>query len=88
MSDRKHKKHHPDGGADDQVGIGPTDIAGAEASELPDKGRGSVDTDFGKESRRNLPSHTGGIVGDGTDVGLEGEPDLADARQHGGRKKN
>ena len=86
MPDLKHKKHTPDGGATDQVGIGPTGIEGAEASELPDHGRGLPDTDPGKELARKLPGQTGGIVGDGTDGGLASEPDLADARDHGHRK--
>ena len=88
MAKRDQSIRCPDGGATDQVGIGPTDIDGAEASELPDKGRGPVETDFGKEARRKMPQRTGGIVGDGTDVGLDALPDIADARDHGGRKKN
>lgn len=88
MTDRKHTHEAPLGGATDQVGIGPTGIAGAEASELPDHGRGSVETDPGREFRRKLPEQTGGIIGDGLDVGLEGEPDLADIRRYGGRKRN
>jgi hypothetical protein len=86
MPNRKSKNHHPDGGATDQVGIGPTDIDGAEASELPDKGRGPVETNPGKELRRKTPAQTGGTVGG--DVGIEATPDVADARDHGGRKRN
>ena len=78
----------PDGGATDQVGIGPRDIDGAEASELPDHGRGTVDTDAAKVLGRKLPGQTGGVPGDGTDVGLAGTPEIADARDHGGRKHN
>jgi hypothetical protein len=78
----------PDGGATDQVGIGPQDIDGAAASELPDHGRGSVDSDAGKQAGRKLPRQTGGLGADGDDVGLAGTPDIADARDHGSRKRN
>ena len=67
---------------------GPTDIDGAEASELPDKGRGPVEQNMTKEALRRLPSKTGGIPGNGTDVGIRGEPDIAESDEHGGRKKN
>ena len=86
MTHNKKSDRRPDGGATDQVGIGPTDIDGAEASELPDHGRGSVDTNLGKQAARKLPGQTGGLGGDGDDVGLAGEPDIADAREHGNRK--
>ena len=75
------------GGATDQTGTGPTSIAGAEASELPDHGRGPVETNIGKEMGRKLPGQTGAVAS-GTDVGLAGTPDAADARDHGGRKHN
>ena len=78
----------PDGGTTDQVGEGPRDIDGAAASELPDHGRGTVDTDFGKQAARKLPSQTGGLAGDGEDVGITATPDIAEARRHGGRKHN
>ncbi|HWE03701.1 MAG TPA: hypothetical protein VG326_14950 [Tepidisphaeraceae bacterium] len=78
----------PDGGATDQVGEGPRDINGAEASELPDQGRGDVDSDFGKQAARKLPGQIGGLGGDGDDVGLAGESEISDARRHGGRKHN
>ena len=86
MPNRRSKIRRPEGGATDQVGVGPTDIEGAEASELPDKGRGPVETDRGKELRRKPPAQTGGVIGG--DVGIEATPDIADARDHGGRKKN
>jgi hypothetical protein len=73
----------PDGGATDQVGEGPRDIGGAAASELPDGGRGSVDTDFGKEAARKLPGQTGGLGSDTDDVGLAGTPEVSEARRHG-----
>jgi hypothetical protein len=67
--------------------VGPRSIEGVEASDLPDGGRGSVETVPGKELRRKLPQQTGAI-GDATDVGLRGEPDVADANDHGHRKHN
>lgn len=76
------------GGATDQVGEGTTSIAGAEASELPDHGRGPAETNMGKEAARKLPGQTGGLVGSGTDAGMASEPDAADARDHGHRGKN
>ena len=79
------------GGATDQRGMGPTSIAGAEASELPDHGRGGPETNIGKEMGRKLPGETGGLVGSGTEVGLAGDPDPSKARDHGpggGRGKN
>ncbi len=74
------------GGATDQVGEGPTSTAGAEASELPDHGRGGPETNIGKEMARKLPGDTGGVVGG--NVGLRGEPDVAKAADHGGRGHN
>ena len=74
------------GGATDQVGEGTTSIAGAEASELPDHGRGPAETNIGKEMGRKLPMDTGGTVGG--NVGIRGEPDVAKAADHGGRGKN
>ena len=67
--------------------VGPRSIDGVEASDLPDKGRGSVETNPGKELRRKLPQTTGAI-GTGDDVGIRAEPDVADAQDHGHRKKN
>lgn len=65
--------------------VGPRSIEGVEASDLPDKGRGTVNTNFGKEAARNVPHHTGETVGpDAThQTGLRGTPDLSDADQHG-----
>ncbi len=74
------------GGATDQVGEGTTSIAGAEASELPDHGRGPAETNIGKEMGRKLPQDTGGVVGG--DAGLRGEPEVAKAKDHGGRGHN
>ena len=65
--------------------VGPRSIEGVEVSDLPDKGRGDVYTDFGKEAARNVPHHTGETVGpDAThETGLRGTPELSDADQHG-----
>lgn len=70
---------------DDFARIGPLSIEGVEASDLPDKGRGPVETDPDHEAARNLPQNTGTISGE---VGIRGTPDIADAAQHGGRKGN
>jgi len=87
MARSKETIRRPTGGATDQVGEGPRDIQGAEASELPDQGRGGVETDFGKQAARKLPGQTGGLGGDTDDVGLAGEPEIADARDHGKQKR-
>jgi hypothetical protein len=65
--------------------VGPRSIEGVEASDLPDKGRGTVNTNFGKEAARNVPHHTGETVGPDAlhQTGLRGTPDLSDADQHG-----
>lgn len=88
MANQRQRTRRPVGGATDQVGEGPRDIDGLEASQLPDKGRGSVDTDRGKQLGRKPPGLTGGLGGDGDDVGLAGEPEVADIRDHGHRKHN
>lgn len=66
--------------------VGPLSIDGVEASDLPDKGRGDVFTNIGKEAARKLPQQTGDM-GDGQ-TGLRGDPDVAKAHNHGGRGKN
>lgn len=70
---------------DDFAKIGPTSIEGVEASDLPDKGRGDVFTDPNREAGRKLPNRTGQWGTDG-DTGLRGDPDVADAEEHGNRK--
>jgi hypothetical protein len=75
------------GAPHDYAKIGPRSIEGVEASDLPDKGKGSVETIPGKELGRKLPQTTGAI-GSGTDVGIRGEPDIADSEDHGHRKHN
>ena len=66
--------------------VGPLSIEGVEASDLPDKGRGDVFTNPSKESARKLPQQMGD-TGDGQ-VGIRGNPDIAQAAKSGGRKKN
>ena len=67
--------------------VGPRSIDGVEASDLPDEGRGPVETNPGKELRRKLPQTTGAIA-PGDDVGIRAEPDIADAEDHGHRRRN
>jgi hypothetical protein len=67
----------------DYAKVGPRSIEGIAPADLPDKGRGPVETNPGKELARKLPGQTGAIE-EGTDVGLRGEPDVADAAEHGG----
>jgi hypothetical protein len=43
--------------------VGPLSIEGVEVSDLPDKGRGDVFTNMGKEAARKLPQNTGGLIG-------------------------
>lgn len=83
MSQKSRNPNSPD--VDTGHAIGPTSINGAEASEFPDE-RGSVDTDPAHEAKRKLPQQTGGVL-EG-DVGMAAMPDSADARDHGGRKRN
>jgi hypothetical protein len=81
------EKHKDPGSPDVDTGhaTGPTSIQGLEASEFPDE-RGSVDTDPRRIAARKLPSETGeNATGD---VGERAARDVADADQHGGRKRN
>lgn len=64
--------------------VGPTSIEGVEASDLPDKGRGPLSTNIGKEAGRKLPPQTG--EWETGDTGLRGDPDVADAEEHGHEK--
>lgn len=59
-----------------------------EASDLPDKGRGGVETNAQWEAARNLPQQHGGSEENNHEGGLRGSRDLNDADQHGGRKYN
>ena len=78
-------KHTPDVGVDERK-QGPTSLAGLEASELPDGGRGPVETNYGKEAARNLPQNVGGEIGG--QAGFRAHPDLVKADARGGRKRN
>lgn len=71
----------PRGGQDDFKKVGPTSIEGVEARDFPDRGRGDVSTNPSKEAGRRLPQQTG-QWGEG-DTGLRGDPEIADAKEHG-----
>lgn len=81
QQDRERRARH-----DARSKVGPITEDGVEASDLPDGGRGPVETDFGKEAARHLPQQTGGAIGG--DVGVRGHPDNVQADARGGRKKN
>jgi hypothetical protein len=66
--------------------VGPLTEDGVEASDLPDRGRGPVETNFGKEAARDLPQQTGGTIGG--EIGMRGHPDNVQSDARGGRKKN
>jgi hypothetical protein len=66
--------------------VGPTSIEGVEASDLPDGGRGPVETDFGKEAARDLPEQVGGVIGE--ESGLRSRPEAVQSDARGGRKHN
>lgn len=65
--------------------VGPRSLEGVEAGDLPDGGRGDVSTDPNREAGRKLPQQTG--EWESGDTGLRGEPDVADAREHGRSRK-
>ncbi len=67
--------------------VGPRSVEGLEASELPDGGRGNQFTNISKEAGRKLPPQTGQWGSDG-DTGLRGDPDVADAKDHGRSRKH
>lgn len=69
------------GRLNDYEKVGPTSIDGVEASDLPDKGRGDASTNISKEAGRKLPQQTG--EWETGDTGLKGDPDIADADEHG-----
>jgi hypothetical protein len=81
---RQDREHHAQNNARSKVA--PLTDDGVEASDLPDGGRGPVETDFGKEAARNLPQQTGGTIGG--QVGMRGHPDNVQSDARGGRKKN
>src|SRR5438552_1040674 len=66
--------------------IGPLSVEGVEASDLPDKGRGDVFTNPGKEAARKFPDRMGDSGGG--EIGMRGHPDIAEAAKSGGRKRN
>ena len=69
--------------------VGPRSIEGVEASDLPDKGRGSVDENIGKAMARKTPRQTGGTTQEtGGNVGARAMPGSADAKDHGPRGRN
>ena len=59
--------------------VGPRSIDGVEASDLPDKGRGTVDENIGKALGRKTPDKTGGDPERGGDVGIRAMPGSAAA---------
>jgi hypothetical protein len=83
MSEKQKSPVSPD--ADTGHAVGPTSIKGLEASEFPDE-RGSVDTDPRRIAARKLPGQTG--ESQTGEVGMRGTPEIAEAADHGGRKRN
>ena len=95
QADRKKNRRQTEaqrldaGSARPRIRPGPDSLLGLEASELPDKGRGSVDQNIGKTLRRKTPDRTGGSPQvTGGDVGLRAMPGSADASDHGHRKRS
>ncbi|MGF1634424.1 MAG: hypothetical protein ACFCVE_11290 [Phycisphaerae bacterium] len=76
--------------------VGPLTEDGVEANDLPNQGRGSVESDPAKVDARKPTSRTGEVHYDKTkhdpvaegDAGLRAHPDAADADESGGRGKN
>jgi hypothetical protein len=60
---------------------GPTSVRGVEANDLPNGGRGSVETEPGHELDRHLPQNTGEVAGSdiNNDVGMAGDPEIREA---------
>jgi hypothetical protein len=88
MASKKHGKQKAVGTGvpdrDERVDSIP-DLA---AQELPDGGRGPIETSPGHEIGRRIPKDTGGTSYTGDDVGLRGLKDDWEQDIHGGRKKN
>jgi hypothetical protein len=59
---------------------GPVSIEGVEANDLPDHGRGPVETDLGHEGKRRLPQQDGTIDDEG---GMRASMDINDADKYG-----
>ena len=83
--DRTERRNSRDDRSPDRSNhpTGPTSIERVEASDLPEGGRGNVESDPGHELHRNLPENTGEVVGSdlNTDVGATGTPDSRQADQ-------
>lgn len=79
MNDQKNPKTE----REQSIGhpTGPTSIEGVEANDLPNGGRGSVESDPGHELDRHLPQHTGEVVDSdiNNDVGMTGHPTAREA---------
>lgn len=86
MAKKQNKKKVTDEERDEQNKKRFTDQRGIEASDLPDGGRGPVETIPQWEARRNLPHQHGGRAGD--EGGTRGDRDLGDADRHGNRGRN
>ena len=80
-------QYQPNSAPADYEKVGPRSVEGLEASELPDGGRGDAFTDMSNEAGRKLPPQTGQWGSEG-DTGLRGDPDIADASDHGRSRKN
>lgn len=80
-----NQQHTNDGTHSYPGADGPTSSAGVEARDLPDGGRGPMETDPGKEAKRTLPQQSGAIENAG---GTRASLDASDADRHGGRKHN
>lgn len=98
MADKKklnpnQNQSNPDQQDEQQTGnqvrnhpIGPLSTEGVEARDLPDGGRGGVETDQHHQHARKLPQKTG--ENDTGDVGMRAFPSSADMQDHGYRKRN
>lgn len=62
------------------------DQSGLEASDLPDQGRGPIESHEENELSRNLPHQHGGELGG--EGGIRGDRRMSDADRQGGRKHN
>ena len=80
-------QYQPNYSPDDFEKVGPRSVEGLEAGEMPDGGRGEVSTNISKEAGRKLPPQTGQWGSEG-DTGLRGDPDIADASDHGRSRKH
>lgn len=80
----KRSNQQASGRLNDYEKVGPTSIEGVEVSDLPDKGRGPESTNISKQAGRKLPAQTG--EWESGDTGLRGDPDIADAEEHGHEK--